>query len=157
MNFPRLNRSRVLLSTEDATVYEVSRKAIISAAPSCDLRHARSHETALELLLSWTFDLAVVDFIESPVYGLLQVLGSRTPPVPTVILSAYAPSLGSFKRLEKIGRWVHLPRESMDDLMRACEDLLYHGHSPVHHHLRNWIRSTMGHVSLTAPHASLGR
>jgi len=149
MNCLALNRCRILLSTEDTTVYEVSGKAINSAAPGCDLWRARTYETALELLQSWTFDLAVVDVAGGHATGLLGVLGSRTPPVPTVILSTYVPSLGSFENLAKMGTWVYLPRESLEDLIPVCENLLGRGRGPVQRHVRNWIRSTVGQISVT--------
>ncbi len=147
MSCANLKKSRVLLLVEDPAIYEATQKALISVAPECDLWVARDHEIALEFLLSWTFDLAVLDLAISQGRNFLGILGSRTPPVPAVIFTTYLPSIGPLEDLVKAGQWVYLPRGDVESIGPTCERLLSCHRSLRPWRLRAWMRSTVDYVS----------
>ena len=119
-----LNDKRILAVDDEPDVLEVLREEILSAAPRCVLETATSYEQATELLVSWTYDLAILDIMGVRGFDLLQRAVTRVLPIPTVMLTAHAFSPESLKKSIELGARAYLPKERLGAVVPFLEDVL---------------------------------
>ena len=58
-----LNNKRILAADDGPDILEVLKEEILSADPKCHIETATSHEKAVELLTSWSYDLVILDIM----------------------------------------------------------------------------------------------
>jgi DNA-binding NtrC family response regulator len=95
----------------------------------CLLHKATSYETALEYLVSYRYDIVILDIMGVRGFELLRESVSRG--FPTVMLTAHALSPESLKKSIKLGAVSFLPKEKISELRSFLEDVVLGEGKPV--------------------------
>ena len=95
----------------------------------CLVHKATDYDTALQYLLSYTYDIVILDIMGVNGFELLKHAVSRG--FPTVMLTAHALSPDSLKKSIKLGAISFLPKEKMAELASFLEDVVRDGGRPV--------------------------
>ena len=88
----------------------------------CIIDKAYDFKEASQFLLSYTYDVVVLDIVGVNGFELLRIATSRG--FPTVILTAHAVSQEIQKKSKKLGAISFLPKEKMYELVELLEDVL---------------------------------
>ena len=88
----------------------------------CIIDKAYDFKEASQFLLSYTYDVVVLDIIGVNGFELLRIATSRG--FPTVILTAHAVSQDIQIKSKKLGAISFLPKEKMHELVELLEDVL---------------------------------
>jgi CheY-like chemotaxis protein len=94
----------------------------------CLIHKATDYDTALQYLLSYTYDIVILDIMGVNGFELLKNAVSRG--FPTVMLTAHALSPESLKKSIKLGALSFLPKEKMPELRPFLEDIVLGGGKP---------------------------
>jgi DNA-binding NtrC family response regulator len=86
---------------------------------------ARNYNTALQYLLSYTYDVVVLDIMGVNGFELLKNAVSRG--FPTVMLTAHAVTPDALKQSIKLGAISFLPKEKISELKQFLEDVVLNG------------------------------
>ncbi|MEE4265934.1 MAG: response regulator [Desulfobacteraceae bacterium] len=95
----------------------------------CFIRKANDYDTARQLLLSYTFDIVILDIMGVNGFDLLKLSVKRG--FPTVMLTAYALTPEALEKSIKLGAVSFLPKEKMSDLAEFLADVVLKGGQPV--------------------------
>jgi DNA-binding NtrC family response regulator len=95
----------------------------------CLVHKAGDYDTALQYLLSYTYDIVILDIMGVNGFELLKNAVSRG--FPTVMLTAHALSPESLKKSIKLGAVSFLPKEKASELTSFLEDVVLEGGKPV--------------------------
>lgn len=95
----------------------------------CLIHKAADYDTALQYLLSYTYDIVILDIMGVNGFELLKNAVSRG--FPTVMLTAHALSPESLKKSIKLGALSFLPKEKISELTTFLEDVVTDGGKPV--------------------------
>ena len=95
----------------------------------CLVHKAGDYDTALQYLLSYTYDIVILDIMGVRGFELLKNAVSRG--FPTVMLTAHALSPESLKKSIKLGAVSFLPKEKMSELTSFLEDVVFERGKPV--------------------------
>ena len=95
----------------------------------CLVHKAGDYDTALQYLLSYTYDIVILDIMGVKGFELLKNSVSRG--FPTVMLTAHALSPESLKKSIKLGAVSFLPKEKMSELTSFLEDVVLERGKPV--------------------------
>jgi len=95
----------------------------------CLVHKASDYDTALQYLLSYTYDFVILDIMGVNGFELLKNSVSRG--FPTIMLTAHALSPESLKKSIKLGAVTFLPKEKMSELGSYLEDVLTGGGKPI--------------------------
>ncbi len=98
----------------------------------CIVHKAADHEKALQYLLSYTYDIVVLDIMGVNGFELLRQSVSRG--FPTVMFTAHALTPEALKKSIKLGAVSFLPKERIEDLRSFLEDVVTEGGK------RSWLR-----------------
>lgn len=98
----------------------------------CLVHKAQDYETALQYLLSYTYDIVILDIMGVNGFELLKVSVSRG--FPTVMLTAYAVTPEALKKSIKLGAVFFLPKEKLPELRDFLEDIIQNGGRP------SWVK-----------------
>jgi CheY-like chemotaxis protein len=98
----------------------------------CLVHKAKDYETALQYLLSYTYDIVILDIMGVNGFELLKVSVSRG--FPTVMLTAYAVTPEALKKSIKLGAVFFLPKEKLLVLRDFLEDIIQNGGKP------SWVK-----------------
>ncbi|MBW1767137.1 MAG: response regulator [Deltaproteobacteria bacterium] len=88
----------------------------------CIVDKAYDYNEASQFLLSYTYDVVVLDIIGVNGFELLKIATSRG--FPTVILTAHAVTQDVQKKSIKLGAISFLPKEKMHELVKLLEDVI---------------------------------
>ena len=91
----------------------------------CVVHTAQDYDTALQYLLSYTYDIVVLDIMGVNGFELLKNAVSRG--FPTVMLTAHAVTPEALKKSIKLGALSFLPKEEMTQLRGFLEDVVLGG------------------------------
>ena len=91
----------------------------------CLVRKANDYDTAAQLLLSYTFDVVILDIMGVNGFELLKLSVKRG--FPTVMLTAYALSPESLEKSIRLGAVSFLPKEKIADLDEFIADVVLKG------------------------------
>jgi CheY-like chemotaxis protein len=119
-----LNHKRVLIVDDEPDVLEVLTEEIHSVAPECGIDTATSYDKAIELLSSWTYDLAILDIMGVRGFDILKRATTRPNPVPVVMLTGHSLSPESLKQSVELGARAYLPKEYLGSVVPFLEDVL---------------------------------
>ena len=95
----------------------------------CLVHKAGDYDTALQYLLSYTYDIVILDIMGVNGFELLKNAVSRG--FPTVMLTAHALSPESLKKSIKLGAVSFLPKEKTAELTTFLEDVVLERGKPV--------------------------
>lgn len=95
----------------------------------CFVRIANDYDTASQLLLSYTFDVVILDIMGVNGFELLKLSVKRG--FPTVMLTAYALTPEALEMSIKLGAVSFLPKEKMAELDKFIADVVLKGGQPV--------------------------
>ena len=95
----------------------------------CLVHKAGDYDTALQYLLSYTYDIVILDIMGVRGFELLKNSVSRG--FPTVMLTAHALSPESLKKSIKLGAVSFLPKEKTSELTSFLEDVVLERGKPV--------------------------
>ena len=98
----------------------------------CMIHKATDYDTALQYLLSYTYDAVVLDIMGVNGFELLKTSVSRG--FPTLMLTAHAITPEALKRSMRIGAISFLPKEKMSEIADFLEDAVQDGGKPT------WIK-----------------
>jgi DNA-binding NtrC family response regulator len=98
----------------------------------CMIHKATNYDTALQHLLSYTYDAVVLDIMGVDGFELLKTSVSRG--FPTLMLTAHAVTPEALKRSMRIGAVSFLPKEKMSEIADFLEDAVQDGGKPT------WIK-----------------
>jgi CheY-like chemotaxis protein len=115
----------VLVVDDEPDVLELIAEQLNDA----QVHRAGNYETALEYLMSYTYDVVILDIMGVNGFELLKRSVARG--FPAVMLTAHALSPESLKRSIKLGAVSFLPKESLPDLASFLEDVLLGGGQPI--------------------------
>ena len=96
------------------------------------LHKALDFATAREYLLSYTYDIVILDIMGVNGFELLKIAVSRG--FPTVMLTAHALTPEALKKSIKLGAVSFLPKERIPELRGFLEEVVLNGDKPA------WIR-----------------
>jgi len=95
----------------------------------CIVHTAKDYETALQYLLSYTYDIVILDIMGVNGFELLKTSVSRG--FPTVMLTAHALTPEALKKSIKLGAVTFLPKEKIAELREFLEDVILGEGKPV--------------------------
>ena len=95
----------------------------------CLVHKATDYDTALQYLLSYTYDIVILDIMGVNGFELLKTDVSRG--FPTVMLTAHVFSPESLKKSIKLGAVSFLPKEKITELSTFLEDVVLGEGKPV--------------------------
>ncbi len=98
----------------------------------CMIHKATDYDTALQYLLSYTYDAVVLDIMGVDGFELLKTSVSRG--FPTLMLTAHAITPEALKRSIRIGAVSFLPKEKISEIADFLEDAIQDGGKPT------WIK-----------------
>ena len=126
-----LSNKRILAVDDEPDVLEVLKEEIKDAAPTCILETATTYEKARELIISWTYDLLILDIMGVRGYDLLRLAVSRELPIPVVMLTGHALTPDALKKSIELGARAYLPKGSLGAVVPFLEDVLTYEYGPV--------------------------
>jgi DNA-binding NtrC family response regulator len=88
----------------------------------CIVHKATDYDTALQYLLSYTYDIVILDIMGVNGFELLKSSVSRG--FPTVMLTAHALTPEALKKSIKLGAVSFLPKEEITQLRSFLEDVV---------------------------------
>ena len=95
----------------------------------CLIRKANDYDTARQLLMSYTFDIVILDIMGVNGFELLKLSVKRG--FPTVMLTAYALTPEALEKSIKLGAVSFLSKEKMSDLDKFIADVVLKEGQPV--------------------------
>ena len=95
----------------------------------CLIRKANDYDAARQLLLSYTFDIVILDIMGVNGFDLLKLSVKRG--FPAVMLTAYALTPEALEKSIKLGAVSFLPKEKMSDLDEFIADVVLKEGQPV--------------------------
>ena len=113
-----LKDKMVLVVDDEADVLD----SVEEELDMCILHKATDYETALQYLLSYTYDIVILDIMGVRGFELLQQSVSRG--FPTVMLTAHALTPEALKKSIKLGAVSFLPKERISELRLHMEDVV---------------------------------
>jgi CheY-like chemotaxis protein len=88
----------------------------------CIVHKAQDYDTALQYLLSYTYDVVILDIMGVNGFELLKTAVARG--FPAVMLTAHAVTPEALKKSIKLGALSFLPKERITDLKEFLEDVV---------------------------------
>jgi CheY-like chemotaxis protein len=98
----------------------------------CIVHKAKDYDTALQYLLSYTYDAVILDIMGVNGFELLKASVERG--FPTLMLTAHALTPDALKKSIKLGAVSFLPKERMPDLLEFLEEVVIDSGRPL------WIK-----------------
>lgn len=95
----------------------------------CQIHKATDYDTALQYILSYTYDVVILDIMGVNGFELLKK--SVSIGFPTVMFTAHALSPESLKKSIKLGAVSFLPKEKIAELRLHLEDVILGGGESV--------------------------
>jgi DNA-binding response OmpR family regulator len=113
---------RLLAVDDEPDVLALIDEEIMEACPDCQLEKATTYEAAVERMVSWTYDLVILDIMGVRGFDLLDLAIKRKFPV--AMLTAHALSPEALKKSIEMGARAYLPKEKLGELVPFLEDVL---------------------------------
>jgi CheY-like chemotaxis protein len=126
-----LNNKRILIVDDEPDILNILTEEIRLRAPECIIDTAKTYEEATELLISWTYDIAIFDIMGVRGFDLLRQATKRPYPIPVVMLTGHALSPDALKKSIELGARAYLPKEQIENIAPFLEDVLTYEYGPV--------------------------
>jgi DNA-binding NtrC family response regulator len=121
-----LLKDKIVLTVDDES--DVT-DTVAEVLDMCLVRKANDFDTARQLLMSYTFDIVILDIMGVNGFELLKTSVKRG--FPTVMLTAYALTPEALEKSIKLGAVSFLPKEEMNNLPEFLVDVVLKGGQPV--------------------------
>jgi len=95
----------------------------------CIVNKAMDYDTALQLILGYTYDIVILDIMGVNGFELLKSSVSRG--FPTVMLTAHAVTPEALKKSIRLGAVFFLPKDKISELEVFLEDVVLEGGKPM--------------------------
>jgi DNA-binding NtrC family response regulator len=119
-------KDKLILAVDDETdVLE----SIEEQLDMCIVHKAKNYETALQYLLSYSYDIVILDIMGVNGFELLKDSVSRG--FPTTMLSAHAITPDAIKTSIKLGAVFFLPKEKLFELTDFLEQVVLNEGKPL--------------------------
>jgi len=126
MNFESPLADKVILVVDDEPdILDTVEEAL----DMCLIHKATDYDSALQYLLSYTYDAVILDIMGVNGFELLKTSVSRG--FPTIMLTAHAVTPEALKMSMKLGAMSFLPKERMSEIEDVLEDVVTQGGRPV--------------------------
>jgi DNA-binding NtrC family response regulator len=126
MDSTKLLKDKVVLIVDDEVDVTDTVEEVLDM---CFTRKANDYDTARQYLLSYTFDIVILDIMGVNGFDLLKLSVKRG--FPTVMLTAYALTPEALEKSIKLGAVSFLPKEKMSELDEFLADVVLKGGQPV--------------------------
>lgn len=126
MDVSKILKDKVVLVVDDEPDVLDTVADILEA---CFVTKARDHDTAQQYLMSYTYDIVILDIMGVNGFDLLQTSVKRG--FPTVMLTAYALTPEALEKSMRLGAVSFLPKEKMGQLDHYLADVVLGGKKPV--------------------------
>lgn len=123
-----LNGKRILAVDDESDVLTVLEEEIAGACSNCTFEKATTYQEAVEKMVSWTYDLVILDIMGVRGFDLLELAVSRDTRV--VMLTAHALSPEALKKSVELGARAYLPKEKLGEVVPFLEDALTYEYVP---------------------------
>jgi CheY-like chemotaxis protein len=120
-----LDGKTVLIVDDEPDVLE----AVGEQLSMCLVHKALDFETAYQHILSYTYDIVILDIMGVNGFELLKISVKRG--FPSVMLTAHALTPETLKKSIKLGAVTFLPKEKISELKDFLEDVLLGGGKPA--------------------------
>ncbi len=126
MNASNLLKDKIILVVDDeADVLDTVEELL----DMCLVTKASNYDTARQYLISYTYDIVILDIMGVNGFELLKTSVKRG--FPTVMLTAYALTPEALEKSIKLGAVSFLPKEKMIELEGFLEDVVLQKGKPV--------------------------
>ena len=115
-----LTAKRMLAVDDEPDILDILREELDKHGVALDT--ATTYEEGLQLLHSYTYDLAILDIMGVRGFDLLAFASSKG--VPVVMLTAHALNSESLKRSIELGARAYVPKDELDNITPFLEDVL---------------------------------
>jgi CheY-like chemotaxis protein len=95
----------------------------------CLVTKAKDYDTARQYLMTYTYDIVILDIMGVNGFDLLKISVKRG--FPTVMLTAYALTPEALEKAIRLGAVSYLPKEKMSQLDQFLTDVVLGGNKPV--------------------------
>jgi DNA-binding NtrC family response regulator len=119
-------KNKVVLVVDDEVDVLDTVEDILS---DCIINRARDFSTAQQYLMSYTYDIVILDIMGVNGFGLLRTSVQRG--FPTVMLTAYALTPEALEKSIKLGAVAFLPKEKLADLEDFLVDVVLGEGKPI--------------------------
>ena len=126
MDTSSLLKDKVVLVVDDEVDVTDTVEEILD---QCLVRKANDYDTGRQHLMSYTFDIVILDIMGVNGFELLKLSVKRG--FPTVMLTAYALTPEALEKSIKLGAVSFLPKEKMSELDDFLADVVLKGGQPV--------------------------
>jgi CheY-like chemotaxis protein len=126
MDVPQVLKDKVVLIVDDEPdVLDT----VADILDTCLVTKAADYDTARQYLMSFSYDIVVLDIMGVNGFELLKIAVKRG--FPTVMLTAYALSPQALEKSIKLGAVSFLPKEKMSQLDSFLADVVMGGNKPA--------------------------
>jgi DNA-binding NtrC family response regulator len=119
-----LNGKKILAVDDEPDVLSVLEEEIMDACPNCKFDKATTHEAAVKLLESQTYDVVILDIMGVKGFDLLDMAVKKN--LKVAMLTAHALSPEALKRSYDMKARAYLPKEKLGEVVPFLEDMLKH-------------------------------
>jgi len=123
-----LDGKRILAVDDEPDVLTVLEEEISDSCKDCIFEKAPTYEEAVQKMVSWTYDLIILDIMGVRGFDLLTLAVSRDFPV--VMLTAHALTPEALKRSVELKARAYLPKEKLGEVVPFLEDVLKYEYLP---------------------------
>jgi CheY-like chemotaxis protein len=123
-----LNGKRILAVDDEPDVLALLEQELLEACHDCTIDKATYYEEAVEKLISWTYDLVILDIMGVRGFDLLELAVTRNFPV--VMLTAHSLTPEALKRSMEMKARAYLPKEKLGEVVPFLEDVLTYEYLP---------------------------
>ena len=117
-----LNGKRILAVDDEPDVLAVLGEEIREGAPNCIFEKVTTYNEGVEKMVSWTYDLVILDIMGVRGFDLLSLAVTRNFPV--AMLTAHALTPEALKHSIDLGARSYLPKEKLGEVLPFLEDVL---------------------------------
>jgi DNA-binding response OmpR family regulator len=115
-------KDKLVLAVDDEPDVLETIRELLSECPDMTLHTATTFETARQLLVSYTYDLVILDIMGVRGFELLQIASLEG--LPAVMLTAHAVNPEALKKSIELGARAYLPKDFLPSLVPFLEDVL---------------------------------
>lgn len=115
-------KDKLVLAVDDEPDVLETIQELLSECPDVTLHTATTFEIARQLLVSYTYDLVILDIMGVRGFELLQIASLEG--LPAVMLTAHAVNPEALKKSIELGARTYLPKDLLPSLVPFLEDVL---------------------------------
>ena len=132
-----LSGKRILVIDDEPDIHAVIGEEILATCPDCKVDKAPAYKEAVEKMISWTYDLVILDITCVRGFDLLELANYRNFPV--VMLTAHPLTSRVLQSSFKMNARAYLPKERLGEVVPLVENIITDGYQ----HVRNYLFKKM--------------